>query len=99
MLVKAGYVYIMTNGPSGTLYIGSTTHLGARVLQHREGRGSDFCKRWGLTRLVYAEHHERIDDARNREVQMKAWKRGWKLNLIGRLNPDWRDLFDEYAHA
>ncbi len=61
--MKAGYVYIMSNGPSGTLYIGVTSHLGARVQQHREGRGSEFCKRHGLTRLVYAEQHDRIDDA------------------------------------
>ena len=96
--MKAGYVYIMTNGPSGTLYIGATAYLAGRVMQHREGRGSSFCKQWGLTRLVYAERHESIDDAMNRELQMKKWKRGWKLNLIGRCNPDWRDLFEDYAH-
>jgi putative endonuclease len=98
-ILKAGFVYIMTNGPSGTLYIGVTSNLAARVLQHREGTGSEFCKRWGLSRLVYAEQHDRIEDAIAREKTMKKWKRGWKLNLIGKLNPDWRDLFDDFAHA
>ena len=88
----------MSNGPSGTLYIGVTSNLGARVLQHRERQGSAFCKRWKLTCLVYAERHDRIDDAISREKAMKKWKRSWKLNLIGRLNPEWRDLFDEFAH-
>ena len=96
--MKAGYVYIMTNGPSGTLYIGATAQLAARVIQHREGTGSAFCRKWALARLVYAERHDSIDDAMTRELQMKKWKRGWKLNLIGRQNPDWRDLFEEYAH-
>ena len=89
----------MTNGPNGTLYIGVTSNLGARVLQHREGRGSIFCKAHGLVRLVYAEHHDRIDNAIAREKAMKKWKRSWKLNLIGKLNPDWRDLFEDFAHA
>ncbi len=97
--MKPGYVYIMTNKPSGTLYVGVTSHLAARVQQHRKGRGSEFCREWGLTRLVYAEVHDRIDDAIAREKQIKAWKRGWKLNLIGRLNPDWRDLYDEFCHG
>lgn len=92
--MKRGYVYIMTNMPSGTLYIGVTSNIAARVHQHRAGTGSDFCKRHGLTQLVYVEVHDRIDDALAREKALKAWQRGWKLNLIGRANPDWRDLFD-----
>ena len=92
---KRGYVYIMTNGPSGTLYTGVTANLAARVHQHRSGTGSDFCHENGLTRLVYVETHERIDAAIAREKAIKKWKRGWKLNLIGKANPDWRDLWDE----
>jgi putative endonuclease len=61
--MKPGWVYIMTNKPFGTLYIGVTSDLVARVHQHRSGTGSDFCKRYGLDRLVYAERHERIDEA------------------------------------
>ncbi|WP_420142300.1 GIY-YIG nuclease family protein [Sphingomonas sp.] len=88
------WVYIMTNGPSGTLYIGVTSDLVARVGQHRNGTGSDFCRRHKLTQLIYTEPHARIDEAIAREKALKAWKRAWKLNLIGKANPDWRDLWD-----
>jgi len=85
----------MTNVPSGTLYVGVTTNLAARIHQHRTGAGSDFCRKHGLVRLVYTEPHARIDEAIAREKALKGWKRPWKLNLIGRANPDWRDLWDD----
>ena len=91
--MKGGYVYIMTNGVSGTLYIGVTADIAARATQHREGRGSEFCKRYGLDRLVYVEHHDRMEDAIWREKMLKAWKRAWKLNLIEKANPEWADLY------
>ena len=84
----------MTNAPFGTLYIGVTSDLGARVWQHRNGQGSKFCKQYGLTRLVYAEEHARIDEAIAREKAMKAWKRSWKTRLIEAANPTWADLFE-----
>ena len=84
----------MTNKPFGTLYIGVTSDLAARVWQHRNGTGSSFCKRHSLTRLVYAEHHDRVDDAIAREKSMKARKRNWKLRQIVDMNPNWEDLFD-----
>jgi putative endonuclease len=89
-----GYVYIMTDVPSGTLYIGVTANLAARVTQHREGSGSDFCRQHGLKRLVHVEPYDRIEDAIAREKALKAWNRSWKLNLIGRANPDWADLYE-----
>ncbi len=89
-----GWVYIMTNGPHGTLYIGVTADLPARICQHREGTGSQFCRKHGLTRLVYGEHFDRIVDAIAREKAMKRWKRAWKLKLICRDNPHWNDLFE-----
>lgn len=70
-----------------------TANLAARVHQHRNGEGSDFCRRYGLTQLVYVEEHARIDEAIAREKAMKAWRRSWKLNLIGKTNPDWADLY------
>ena len=91
--MNGGYVYIMSNGPSGTLYIGVTANLPARIMQHRNGSGSDFCRKYGLTRLVYMERHERIEDAIAREKTLKTWRRAWKLNLIGQHNPEWDDLF------
>ena len=92
--MKPGWVYMMTNAPFGTLYVGVTSNLPARAFLHRCGEGSAFCKRYDLTRLVYAEHHERIDDAIAREKAMKAWKRSWKTRLIEQANPHWDDLFD-----
>lgn len=92
--MKSGWVYIMTNAPFGTLYIGVTSDIAARVWQHRNGSGSAFCKRYGLTRLVFAEQHDRIDDAIAREKAMKAWKRRWKTELIEQANPGWDDLFE-----
>ena len=93
--MRGGWVYIMTNGPFGTLYIGVTSNLAARVLAHREGRGSAFCRKYGLTILVYCEFHEHIYDAIAREKAMKAWQRRWKTRLIEQGNPEWRDLFEE----
>jgi putative endonuclease len=63
-------------------------------MQHRDGTGSDFCRRYGLDRLVYAERHAAIIDAIAREKAMKAWKREWKVQLIESINPKWQDLFD-----
>jgi putative endonuclease len=92
--MRGGWVYIMTNGPHGTLYTGVTANLAARIFQHRNGTGSAFCRKHGLTRLVYVEHHETIDEAIAREKAIKRWKRQWKLRLIRRANPNWNDLWD-----
>ena len=91
--MRGGYLYIMTNQPSGTLYIGVTAHIAARVHQHREGKGSDFCRRYGLRMLVHVERYATIGEAIAREKSVKAWKRSWKLNLIGRSNPESIDLY------
>jgi putative endonuclease len=93
--MKGGWVYIMTNAPHGTLYVGVTADLAARVHQHRNGDGSKFCRRYGLTRLVHCEPYERIDEAIAREKAIKAWQRRWKTRLIEEANPGWSDL---YAH-
>jgi len=92
--MKGGWVYIMTNGPHGTLYTGVTAFLAGRILAHREGRGSEFCRKHGLTRLVYLEQYDSIDEAIAREKAIKRWKRQWKLRLIRKDNPNWDDLFE-----
>ena len=92
---KGGWTYIMTNRPLGVLYIGVTADLAARVFQHREGQGSDFCQRYNLTRLVLVEAHGAIEEAIAREKALKAWKRAWKIDLIEAANPQWRDLWDD----
>jgi putative endonuclease len=89
-----GWVYLMTNKRLGVLYTGVTADLAARVMQHREGKGSAFCRKYGLKQLVYAEPHERITDAIAREKAVKAWKRAWKIELIEKANPEWEDLFE-----
>jgi len=79
----------------GTLYVGVTSHLAERIHQHRTGDGSDFCKRCGLTRLVWAERVESIIDDIEQEKRLKRWRREWKFALIERGNPEWRDLFEQ----
>jgi putative endonuclease len=93
-----GWVYIMTNAPHGTLYIGVTSNLVARIQAHRDGRGSEFCRKHGLNRLVYVEEYASVEDAIAREKAMKRWKRQWKLKLIRAQNPDWNDLYEQ-IHA
>ncbi|WP_120078402.1 GIY-YIG nuclease family protein [Aurantiacibacter odishensis] len=92
-----GWVYIMTNKRHGVLYIGVTSDISSRTMQHRSGTGSAFCRRYGLDVLVYAERHETITDAIAREKAMKAWKRAWKIELIEKVNPDWDDYFEHLA--
>lgn len=91
---RGGWVYIMTNRYRGTLYVGSTTDLSARITQHRAGQGSEFCVEHGLTRLVWAERLDTIIDVRHHERRLKRWHRDWKIELIEQTNPEWDDLFD-----
>ena len=87
----------MTNRPNGTLYVGVTSDLGRRAWEHREGVIDGFSKRYGLTRLVYAERHDDIRTAIQREKNMKHWPRAWKARLVAHNNPDWADLYDTLA--
>ena len=93
-MTKRGWVYIMADRYRGAMYIGVTAYLASRIMQHRSGKGSDFCKRYGLIRLVYAEPHDDIRSAIAREKAMKKWNRAWKIQLIEKQNPDWLDLFN-----
>ncbi|ABC63527.1 GIY-YIG nuclease family protein [Erythrobacter litoralis] len=90
---KGGHVYIMANRYRGTIYIGVTSSLPHRVLQHRTGAGSDFCAQYGCDQLVLAERFNSIDEAIQREKQLKKWNRDWKIRLIEEQNPDWEDRF------
>jgi putative endonuclease len=91
--MRGGYVYIMVNRQNGAIYVGVTSDIAARATQHRNGGGSDFCRRYGLKRLVYVEPHATIVEAIAREKQLKAWKRSWKVALIEEANPNWNDLY------
>jgi putative endonuclease len=89
------FVYILTNKPRGTLYVGVTNDLVRRIYEHREGMVPGFTKRYGLKQLV---HFERYDDpytAIQREKNIKHWSRAWKLDLIVGANPQWRDLYTD----
>ncbi|WP_310534508.1 GIY-YIG nuclease family protein [Novosphingobium sp.] len=92
---RGGWVYIMTDRYRGTIYVGVTAHLARRIYQHREGDGSDFCRRYGLDRLVWAERGETIEDCIAQEKRIKRWRREWKFDLIERGNPDWKDLYEQ----
>jgi putative endonuclease len=92
--MRGAWTYILTNRRNGVLYIGVTSDIAARMMQHRAGKGSAFCRRYNCTILVLAEAHESIDYAITREKALKAWKRAWKIELIEASNPEWADLFE-----
>jgi putative endonuclease len=91
--MKPGYVYIMASGKNGTIYIGVTTDLVKRVWEHREGVVPGFTKKYGCKTLVWFEAFDDTQQARQRELQMKEWKRAWKFRLIEEKNLDWEDLY------
>jgi putative endonuclease len=96
-VTHGGWVYILTNRPHGTLYIGVTSNLARRVWEHREGVADGFTKRYNLKRLVFVERHEEILVAIQREKTMKHWPRAWKVALIVAANPGWDDLYQHIA--
>ena len=81
----------------GTMYVGMTADLATRVTQHRQGDGSEFCARYGLKHLVWAEYGEQIAECIAHEKRLKRWRREWKFALIERSNPEWADMFDQLA--
>jgi putative endonuclease len=93
--MRGGWTYIMADRYRGTIYIGVTSDIAARVWAHKERRGSKFCAKYGITRLVHAEPAPTIEEAIAREKAMKKWNRAWKIELIERANPDWDDLWEQ----
>lgn len=91
--MKAGFVYIMASGRNGTLYIGATSDLVKRAWEHRNGLVAGFTRKHECKILVWYETHDDLQEARHRELQMKKWKRLWKLSEIERMNPEWLDLY------
>ena len=91
---RGGWVYIMADRYRGAMYVGVTSDPAARIYQHRTGSGSDFCARYKLHRLVWAERGDSIEECIAHEKRIKRWRRAWKFDLIERGNPDWVDLFD-----
>ena len=93
MTKKTYYVYILASQRNGTIYTGVTNDLRRRVWEHKHDLVKAFTKEYGVHNLVYYEMTEDIEVAIAREKQIKAWKRKWKLSLIERMNPDWKDLY------
>jgi putative endonuclease len=85
-------VYLLASHRNGTFYVGVTSNLMQRLYQHREGLIDGFSKDYGIKRLVWFEMHETMESAFMREKRIKNWNRPWKINLVEKENPDWRDL-------
>jgi putative endonuclease len=91
------YVYIMASKRNGTLYIGVTNNLVKRVYEHKIDLVRGFTQKYRVHNLVYYEIYSHIYDAIAREKRMKKWKREWKIQLIEKSNPQWRDLYADVA--
>jgi len=92
---KQAAVYILASEYNGTLYIGVTSNLIQRIWQHRSDLVDGFTKKYTVHFLVYYELHEDMPTAILREKQLKKWNRQWKINLIKKFNPAWKDLWQE----
>jgi len=92
---KQPCVYILASKPNGTLYTGVSSDLVKRVYEHKNGLANGFTEKYNVHRLVYFELHEHMNAAITREKQIKKWNRAWKLELIEKSNPQWKDLYDD----
>ena len=93
--MKQPCVYLLASRRNGTLYTGVTSDVVQRVWQHKNDVVEGFTKRYGVHTLVWFEIHETMASAIAREKAIKEWKRAWKVELIEKNNPTWRDLYDE----
>jgi putative endonuclease len=89
------HVYILASRKNGTLYVGVTSNLIQRVYQHKEGLADGFTKKYGVKSLVWFEGTSSIEAAIQKEKQLKNWKRAWKVKLVEKENPEWRDLYPD----
>jgi putative endonuclease len=90
-------VYILASQRNGTLYVGVTNDLVRRMSEHKAKLVPGFTRKYGVDQLVYFEEYTSILEARARERSLKRWNRSWKLELIEKFNPQWRDLIDALA--
>jgi putative endonuclease len=96
---KVPAVYILASKRHGTLYTGVTSDLCNRIAEHKQGAIAGFTQKYAVKMLVWYELLGSMDEAIKREKQVKEWRRGWKIELIEKLNPTWRDLFEETCGA
>ena len=93
--MKTGYTYILTNKNHTVLYIGATSNLIKRIYEHKDQLVKGFTKKYNVNKLIYYEECNDINDALQREKQIKKWNRDWKIQLIERFNPGWDDLYED----
>ena len=96
---KVPAAYILASRRHGTLYIGVTSDLCSRIADHKRGMIAGFTQKYAVKMLVWYELCGSMDEAIKREKQLKEWRRGWKIELIEKLNPTWRDLFEDTCGA
>lgn len=95
-MIKKYYVYILASQKNGTLYVGVTSNLPRRVEIHQQNLVvKSFTSKYAVHNLIYYEIFSNIKEAIAREKQLKWWKRQWKIELIEKLNPEWKDLSKE----
>jgi putative endonuclease len=94
---KRFFVYVLSNQRRGVLYVGATNDLIRRLSEHKAKLVPGFTKAYGVMLLVYYEEYSSILEARAREATLKRWRRAWKIELVDKFNPTWRDLTDELA--
>ncbi len=95
MKERAYFVYLMTNDTNNVIYTGVTNDLFRRTKQHKNGKGGKFTSRYHLTKLVYYEVFDYVDDAIAREKQIKGGSRQDKIDLVNDSNSDWEDLIEK----
>lgn len=96
-LRKRFVVYILANRPRGVLYTGMSSSLVERIRQHKEDQIPGFTRKYHVKCLVYFEYLDSAEETIRREKQLKRWRRDWKIDLIERTNPTWRDLWPDIA--
>ena len=96
---KIYYVYILASKRNGTLYIGVTNDLERRLYEHKNNLIDGFTKRYKVHNLVYYESVNDVNAALQREKQLKRWTRKWKMEFIEKVNPEWRDLAENFCSA
>ncbi len=95
--MKEFYTYILASGKKGTLYIGVTSNLQKRIWEHKNDVNEGFTKKYKTHALIYFETHSTFENAVEREKKLKNWRREWKISLIEKTNPSWKDLYDEIS--
>lgn len=91
---SGGHIYILANRKNGALYIGSTSDLIDRIVQHKNKEIPGHTSKYSIDKLMYFEWYDSLEDMVERERELKEWKRYWKIKLIEKENPDWDDLFN-----